>query len=187
MNPLPLFLAEAGQHGDLIIGNVALQICVAIGLLIFAAFILFLELIVVSGGLLALFSVAIAATGCYLSYEIGPGMFWINVIATPIAGIISIRLGLKRLRRSSFIPQAEIDDNAGYAHVTEKLGIDIHAVGTLSTNAYPSGRARFTNGEIDVTLRSGSGSKGDRIKVIEIDGPCVYVQKVQTEQASSDD
>ena len=187
MNPLPLYLAEVGQHSELLIGNLALQICVAIGLLVFAAFVLFLELIVVSGGLLALFSVAIAATGCYLSYEVGPAMFWLNIIATPIAGIIAIRLGLKRLRRSSFIPQAEIDEDAGYAHVTEKLGIDVDAIGTLSTNAFPSGRARFTNGEIDVALRSGSGSKGERIQVIEIDGPCVYVQKIQSEQASSDD
>ena len=187
MNILPLLLGEANVVPELIIGNVALQIAVAVSLLIFAAFILFLELIIVSGGLLALVSVAIAAVACYLSYEVGPLMFWLNICATPLAGFIAIKLGLRRMRKSSFIPKAEIDDDAGYAHVTNKLGIDVNSTGVLSTDAYPSGRAKFEGGEIDVAIRGGSGSKGDHIKVIEIDGPSVFVQKIQNQEPPSED
>ena len=180
---LTLLAAVASQGGtlpelvptELLVGNLALQLAVAVALLAVAAFLLFLELIIVSGGILGVLSISCAALGCYLSYEVGPTAFGINILATPLVAIFTIRLGLKRMQQSSMIPKSSIDDNAGYAHVAEELGISVGSIGILSTNAMPTGRAKFTGGEIDISLQSGAGSKGQEVIVIEIDGPSIFV------------
>ena len=161
---------------ELLVGNTSLQLAVAVALLAVAAFLLFLELIIISGGILGTLSLACAALGCYLSYEVSTTAFAINIFATPIVALWTIKLALKRIQQSPMIPKSSIDDDAGYAHVAEELGISVGSIGTLSTAAMPTGRAKFAGGEIDISLQSGAGDKGQRVKVIEIDGPQIFVQ-----------
>lgn len=182
MNILHYLLAEVSNNPELIIGHLSLQIAVSICLLIVAGAMLFFEMLIVSGGILALISIACAAAACYLAYEVGPIFFWAIVLLTPTVGFFIIRVGISKLMNSSMVPQAEITDNAGYGHVAKSLGVEVGSTGALSTDAMPTGRGKFSDGELDVILQSGAGSKGDKIKVIEIDGPSVFVIKIQTEE-----
>ncbi len=167
-------LAEAVQT-ELMIGNEFLQLAVAICLILVAAALLFAELIIVSGGLLGLLAACSAGVGCYLAYEIGPGAFYSALALTPIVGVITIRYGLKRLSQSNMVSQVSIDGDAGYESVAAERGVEVGSIGSLETDAMPTGRARFEKGEVDVILKSGAGSTGDKVKVIEIDGPSIYV------------
>lgn len=168
------WLAEVAT-AELLIGNQVLQLLVAIALILLAAGLLFLELIIVSGGLLGLLAAGAAFLGCYLAWEIGPSAFYSTLAATPIIAILTIRYGLQRLQQSSMVTQATIDSDAGYQQVATRLGIEPGSTGTLQTSAMPTGRARFKNGEVDVTVQHGAGRKGEKIKVIEIDGPTIWV------------
>lgn len=134
-----------------------------------------LEFFIVSGGLVALAAIASAIFAIWYAFAAGAAIGWGFVIATPILMLIVIRWGLGRLQKSRMVTQAEITEEAGYHHAADKAGAAIGATGTLVTDAYLTGRARFAKGEIDVQVRGPGLAKGARIVVQAIEGPIVFV------------
>ena len=54
-------------------------------------------------------------------------------------------------------------------------GATVGAVGTLVTDAFPTGRARFGDHEVDVQVRGAALRKGSALRVAAIDGPVILV------------
>ena len=83
--------------------------------------------------------------------------------------------GLRRLQQTKLVLQSEVDEDAGYRHRSDALGITIGSIGTLATSAMPTGRCRFEHGMIDVQVISGYGQAGQQVTVERIDGPTIFV------------
>lgn len=171
MTPLP-YLIQASETTSLVMFN---DVLLAIALLVLAGGLLLLEFLVVSYGLLAIAALGCAIAGIVLGFGSSPTVGWTLLAATPIMAALVTAWGLRRLMRSDLVPKAEITDNAGYRHATESLGIQVGARGMLITDALPTGRARFTGGEIDVQVEGGAANKGTAVQVLRIEGPTVFV------------
>ena len=148
----------------------------ALGLLVLAVALLVLELFVVSFGILLVASIASAAGAIHYAFVASDATGWSMAVAVPILAVVLGRWGLARIRRSRrLVPQSEITAEAGYHHHAERVGVHPGALGIMVTPARPSGRARFDGGECDVQVQSGSLGRGERVVVLRIDGPIVFV------------
>jgi membrane-bound ClpP family serine protease len=157
----------------------------AIVLIVVGIVLLLLEFLIVSYGLLAIGALGFAIAGIALGFSASPVVGWVLFTLTPIITAVVVMWGFKRLQRSPLVPKAEINDDAGYRHITEQLGITIGASGILVTDAMPTGRARFQNGEVDVQIIGPAAMKGDAIIVRRIEGPTVMVALHSTSTNSS--
>ena len=148
----------------------------ALGLLVLAITLLVLELFVVSFGILLVASIASAAGAIHYAFIAGDATGWAMAAAVPVLAMVLARWGLARIRRSRrLVTQSEITAEAGYHHHAEKVGVHPGATGVMVTPARPSGRARFGGGECDVQAQSGSLGRGEKVVVLRIDGPIVFV------------
>jgi membrane-bound ClpP family serine protease len=147
----------------------------AIFLIVVAVVLLLLEILVVSYGLLAISALGFAIAGISIGFSASPVVGWILLAVTPILTFAVVSWGFKRLQRSPLVPKMAITDDAGYRHQSERLGITAESRGILVTDAMPTGRARFDNGEIDVQIEGPAALKGSHIKVRRIEGPSIIV------------
>jgi membrane-bound ClpP family serine protease len=168
-------LASLAQEIPPAIPSSGSDIAIAVTLLAVALVLLLLEFLVVSYGLLAIAALGCAITGLVYGFSASPTVGWTLLALTPILTLLVVQWGLRRLMRSRLVPKAEITDDAGYRHVSELLGITVGAAGVLTTDAMPTGRARFPGGEIDVLMEGPAALKGAPVLVRRIEGPTVIV------------
>lgn len=168
--------AEIAEEGSLL-GPIFL----AILLFVLAAFFVLLEFFLISGGLLTAVAAVLMVIAIWMGFNIDPAMGWSMLILAPLIGGLIVRFGLRRLQRSSLVTQVNIDGDAGYHHLATSYGIEVGAVGELSTDAYPTGRCRFAGGEVDVVMRNGSGRRGQAVKVAKVEGASIHVSAVENE------
>lgn len=168
MSPLDLILTAA-------VDNTGTFLVLAVILLV-AAIVLFVsEILLVSFGILGVGAAICAVAAVGTAYQAGTGIGHCFVVITPIAAILMARWGIKRVGTSPMAVKAEIDGEAGYHHKADSAGAIVGADGVLVTDARPSGRARFTDGQVDVQVRGGALDKGTFVRVIAIDGPIIHV------------
>lgn len=149
---------------------------ITIGLLLAAIIFIILEFLIVSGGILGIAASGSAIAAISVGFSVHPAVGWSLLFLVPIIFYSSVRIGLRRLQHSSLVMQASIDSDAGYEHVASEHGVEVGSSGTLSTDAMPTGRCHFAGGEMDVSLESGSGQRGDPVIVTRIDGPEIWVR-----------
>jgi len=152
----------------------------AFALLVVAGALLILEFFVLSFGLLLLGALAAVAGAIYFAFQASPVAGWLFVVATPAIGFGLTRWGLARVQQSKLIPKSEVSAEAGYHHLADQLGVRPGSVGKMVTPAHPSGRARFSGGECDVQVVSGSLERAASVQVERIEGPVVYVTLVES-------
>ncbi len=154
----------------------------AVGLLILAVALLVLELFVVSFGILLVGSIASALGAIHYAFAAHDAAGWAMAAVVPILAVGLGRWGLARIRRSrTLVPKSEITAEAGYHHHAQAVGVHPGATGVMVTPARPSGRARFDGGECDVQVQSGSLGRGEKVTVLRIDGPIVFVAPAGSE------
>jgi len=179
-------LTEAANEATGIAGlGVVAQIALAATLLAAGAGLVALEFLLVSGGL-----IAAAALGCFvaaivIAFMAGEAAGYAFLLGAPLVALLAARVGLRWMGRSNMVVHAEVTADAGYRHVADAVGAVVGAEGTLVTPAFPTGRARFAGGEIDVLVRGATLASGARIVVIAIDGPTVVVGPVSPPPPSS--
>ena len=155
----------------------------AVALLGLGAVLLVLEFFLVSFGLLAAGAAASTVAALYLAFLAGEAVGWVLLVTVPLLGWRITRWGIGRIRRSHVVPKSEIRAEAGYHHVTERLGVGPGSAGVMVTPARPSGRARFAGGECDVQTRGRPLEISARVVVVAIDGPTVFVRPAGDEDA----
>ena len=133
------------------------------------------EIFTASMGLLALAAAGCAVSAIILAFDISTPIGWAFLIIVPLAITGLLRWGLARLQASRLVPKDTISAEVGIHHTTDALGITIGSSGELVTAAVPSGRARFANGEVDVTVIGAAGARGQRVTVLRIEGATVTV------------
>ena len=148
----------------------------SLGLLILAVALLVLEIFVVSFGILLVASIASAVAAIHYAFTASDAAGWAMTVAVPVLAVVLGRWGLVRIRTSRrLVPKSEITAEAGYHHHAEEVGVYPGAEGVMVTRARPSGRACFAGGECDVQAQSGSLGPGEKVVVLRIDGPIVFV------------
>jgi membrane-bound ClpP family serine protease len=148
---------------------------IAVVLLAAAALFLFLEFLFVSYGLLSIAALGCAIAGIIIGFGSSPVVGWALVAATPVLAAAVTTWGLHRLMNSDLVPKDAITEDAGYRHACSEMGITSGSRGILITDAMPTGRARFSGGEIDVLVEGPVASTGTPITVRRIEGPTVLV------------
>lgn len=148
---------------------------IAVVLLALAALFLFLEFLFVSYGLLGITALGCAIAGIVIGFDSSPAVGWALVIATPVIAAVVVTWGLQRLQNSNLVSKAAITEDAGYRHACTEMGITSGSRGILITDAMPTGRARFSGGEIDVLVEGPVASTGTPITVRRIEGATVLV------------
>ncbi|MBA3685027.1 MAG: NfeD family protein [Planctomycetes bacterium] len=148
---------------------------IAFALLLAGAGLLALEFLLVSGGMLGVGAAACLLGSIVVAFAAGQVAGWAFLVGVPIVCMLVVRWGLRWMQRSSMVVQAEISGDAGYHHRATAVGAVLGASGVLVTDAFPTGRARFADGEIDVTVRGAVLRAGDAVVVRAIEGPNVFV------------
>ena len=159
---------------------------IAVALLAVAALCLFLEFLFVSYGLLGITALGCAIAGIIIGFGSSPVVGWALVAATPVLAAVVVTWGLHRLMNSGLVPKDAITEDAGYRHACSEMGITSGSRGILITDAMPTGRARFSGGEIDVLVEGPVASTGTSITVRRIEGPTVLVVADATVPSSSE-
>ncbi len=148
----------------------------SVGLLILAVALLILELFVVSFGMLLIASIASTVAAIHYAFAATAVAGWTMAVIVPVVAVALVRWGLAGIRESRrMVTKSEITSDAGYRHHAQEVGVHPGAEGVMVTRAQPSGRARFAGGECDVQVQSGSLGRGEKIVVLRIDGPIVFV------------
>ena len=148
----------------------------SLGLLGTAAVLVVLEIFVVSFGLLLVAAIACAVGSIVYAFAAHDAAGWASVVLIPIGALFAARWGLVRIRSSrSAVPRSEVDADAGYRHVAERLVVGPGARGVLVTPARPTGRARFAGGECDVQVHGPVLEAGAEVVIERIDGPMIFV------------
>lgn len=151
-------------------------LALSFGLLILAIALLILEIFVVSFGILLVASIASAVAAIHYAFAAAEVAGWAMAAATPVLAVVLGRWGLARIRKSRrLVSKSEITAEAGYHHYAEHVGVHPGAEGLMVTRARPSGRARFAGGECDVQVKNSSLGRGEKVVVLHIDGPIVFV------------
>ncbi|MCY4607563.1 MAG: NfeD family protein [bacterium] len=151
-------------------------LALSLGLLVLAIALLVLEIFVVSFGVLLVASIASAVAAIHYAFAAANVVGWAMTVAVPVLAVVLGRWGLARIRTSRrLVPKSEITAEAGYHHHAEQVGVHPGAEGVMVTRARPSGRARFAGGECDVQVQSGILGRGEKVVVLHIDGPIVFV------------
>jgi membrane-bound ClpP family serine protease len=172
MSSLPALSEVVTTSGTLAVNDALL----AVALLGIAGVLLLLEFLLVSYGLLAIAAFGCALSGIIIGFGSSPVVGWTLLATAPIMAILVTLWGLKRLAKSDLVPKAAVTDDAGYRHATAAVGLTPGARGTLVTDAIPTGRARFPNGDLDVVIEGSAADKGTVVVVIRIEGPHIFVR-----------
>ena len=165
-----------------IIAGVSVAWVYSIGFLLLGFTLLLLEIFVIPGfnvfGLLGLLAVS---TGVYIAYlKLG------LLEAVLVAAIgISITIGLlRKVVKSRSWLSLVLSNSAsrveGFDSARKDLGSLLGFVGEAVTPLRPAGRVRFCEEFVDVVSEGGFVARGDRVKVIKVNGHKVVVQSLAT-------
>jgi membrane-bound ClpP family serine protease len=155
------------------------SLALAVFLLLLAVAMAVAEVFVASMGVLALGALTCGALAIVTAFGISTGAGWAFLVLVPVVGLLVAAWGFRRLQGSHLVPKAAITADAGYHQAMDRIGLAIGAIGVLVTDAVPTGRARFTgtrgSDELDVTISGSAGRKGDRVRLLRIEGPAITV------------
>lgn len=184
MSPgLLLAVAEAAGAAEAVAPvpmSVHSAIAWAIALLLLSGALAIVEFLVVSWGMLLVGAAISAIAAIALAFHAHAVAGWIFVIVAPAMFAVIIRVGFRLMRRNAAaVLPTEITADAGIRSLAEQAGVAVGAVGELATNAFPTGRARFAGPRgpvtLDVQVQGRVLSRGERVVVLAIDGPAIFV------------
>ncbi len=141
--------------------------------------VLLAEVMLPSGGLLAIISVGCLGYSLYMvfsSISVFAGMVFVlaDMVILPVVMIT----GLKMLARSPFALKSELSSKSGYASYDEKNAEYLGKEGEALTDLRPAGTARIDGKRVDVVTRGDYIEIGSAIKVSAVEGGRIIVRKV---------
>jgi membrane-bound serine protease (ClpP class) len=151
-------------------------VLLAIGLLIAAVALCFLEILVISFGLMTALALACAVGSCWAAYSSeSPDAVWLfvflNLAGMTAAFLVSFRFFSARLALS----KTQVEEG-GY-QTTADLGSLVGKTGVAFTTLRPGGTALIDGQKVDVVASGGFIEKDARIKVLSVEGIKVVVER----------
>lgn len=176
---IPSWLAQVAAPAAEAAADPTRALLIACALLALGVALFAIEFVVVSGGILGIGALAAAIASVTYAFTSSQLAGWVFILLVPVLAAVITSAGLRWMARSRLVVHSEITEDAGYHHVLTRSGIGPGSAGTLVTDAYPSGRARF-NGtagahEVDIQLRGGASAEAGAAVVIKhIEGAVVF-------------
>lgn len=141
--------------------------------------VLLAEVMLPSGGLLAIVSLACLGYSLYLVFtaiSVFAGMIFVlaDIVILPVVLIV----GLKMLAYSPLALKSELSSKSGYASYDEKTADYTGKQGEALTDLRPSGTARIDGKRVDVVTRGDYIEHGSPIKVSAVEGGRIVVRKI---------
>lgn len=156
----------------------------SLGLMAGAVLILVAEMFLVSFGVLALVALGLAVASVVFAFHAHPLAGWIMLVVAPVAAWYVVAWCMRRIHIGGLVAREVVTAEAGCHHQASPAGALVGAEGVLTTDALPSGRARFAHGEVDVQVRGAGLARGARVRVVEVSGAVVAVVAVETPAAT---
>jgi membrane-bound ClpP family serine protease len=155
-----------------------LLILASLGLALVAAMAAAAEVLFVSFGVLGAVALGCALGAILIAFQAHPLAGWALLLIAPMGIWYAIAWALRRLRSGVGAVTAELTSAGGYAQEAARLEVGPGALGEMVTDAMPTGRARFPRGELDVAAEGGALRRGDRVRVLAVEGPRVVVVRL---------
>ncbi|MBN1765844.1 MAG: hypothetical protein JW860_11340 [Sedimentisphaerales bacterium] len=157
----------------------------AIVLLIVGAFLIIMEFLIPSGGILGFMAAAAIAGAVYLGFKSSEMLGFGLLLATFILLPIVIVVGLKILpntpigKEMSLKPSVEEENDRGKNGVNdENFSELVGRTGTAVSALRPSGIAEIEGQRYSVVSEGGLVDKGVKIKVVGIEGNSIIVEEI---------
>lgn len=140
--------------------------------------VLLAEVVLPSGGLLAIIAVGCLGYSLYLVFtavSVFSGMIFVlaDIVLVPVVLVA----GLKLLARSPFALKSDLSSKSGYTSYDEKTSEYLGRQGTAVTDLRPSGTALIDGRRVDVVTRGDYIEKGSAVKVTAVEGSRIVVRK----------
>ena len=138
---------------------------------------LFLEVFIPSGGVLAVVAVGILALAIYGLFHNGEAT--LGVVAIVVSVGFSTLMFVVMLKRIRF---TEVQDAATYTSADRSLPLLTGKSGTAESPLRPAGVARIDGQRIDVVALSGFIEKDRHVRVVETSGNRVVVRELSEDE-----
>ncbi len=150
---------------------------------ILAAGIIIAEVIIPSGGLLAIAAIGLIGYSLYLVYtgvslSAGYIMTGLDAVLLPVV----VLLGLKLLARSPAALRTELSSSAGVTSQSAELETYLGKTGRALTDLRPAGMARIADKRLDVVSRGEYIDKDTEVIVTAVTGNQVMVKKMTADR-----
>lgn len=151
------------------------MIILAIGLLVAAMLLCFLEIIVTSFGAMTALAVCCAIGSCWAAFRQDSTSGWVfialNIVGMVTAFLISLRFFSKRLA----LPKSQTEEG-GYVPVADLSNL-VGKIGVAFTPLRPGGTAVIEDRKIDVVASGGFIEPNTRVRVLFVEGVKVVVER----------
>ena len=152
----------------------------SIGFLMLGFMLLLIEVFAIPGlnifGLLGLLAVAAGIYAAYLKIGLIEAMV-VAIVGVSIT-LILLRSVLKSRRWRSLILSNSASKNEGFDSSRKDYSSFLGLIGEAVTPLHPTGRVRFYEELVDVVSEGGFIGKGERVKVITVNGHRIVVQSL---------
>lgn len=156
------------------------SLVVPIILQLVGVFVLIVEIIIPSGGILGIITVALMGYSLYLVFtDISMFAGMVFVVADIIMFPVILFVGIKLLAKSPATLKTSLSKTDGYSSQPEELSEFMGLSGTAVTDLRPAGTGFINNKRVDVVSRGEYIDKGSEILVSEVEGNRVVVRKVE--------
>jgi len=155
------------------------SLVVPIVLQLIGVFVLIVEIIIPSGGILGIITVGLMGYSLYLVFttiSVFAGMVF--VIADIIMFPVVLFTGIKLLAKSPATLKTSLSKTDGYSSQSDELDEFMGHTGTAITDLRPAGTAMINNRRVDVVSRGEYIDKGMEVVVLEVEGNRVVVKQV---------
>jgi len=144
--------------------------------------VLIAEIIIPSGGILAIITVSLIGYSLYLVFTtISTFAGMVFVIADIIMFPIVLFAGIKLLAKSPATLKTSLSKANGFSSQSEELIEFLGHTGMAVTDLRPAGTAVINNRRVNVVSRGEYLDKGTEIVVLEVEGNRVVVKQVEKE------
>lgn len=156
------------------------SLVVPIILQLVGVFVLIVEIIIPSGGILGIITVGLMGYSLYLVFtDISMFAGMVFVVADIIMFPVILFVGIKLLAKSPATLKTSLSKTDGYSSQPEELSEFMGLSGTAVTDLRPAGTGFINNKRVDVVSRGEYIDKGSEILVSEVEGNRVVVRKVE--------
>jgi membrane-bound serine protease (ClpP class) len=152
-----------------------LLLTLAIGLLVAAMALCFLEILVVSFGAMTAAALACAGGSCWAAFALGPNTGWSFVVLNAVGMIASFVVSFRLFSNRLALRQSQVEDG-GYQPVADLSGLAGKS-GMAFTTLRPGGTALIDGRKVDVVAAGGMIEQHARIKVLTVEGTKVVVER----------
>ena len=175
MSPLVLRAEAAAETAEDAPGGEGTAIAIAIGLLLLAAGLFFLEVLLPSFGVITVLGMVSAAGAVVIAFGVGSTIGFAFLGGTIVLVPIVVVLAMKVLRRTPLVlaPEAAAERAAEGAP-----GLSVGTRGVALTSLRPSGMAAFDGKKTSVVTAGDLVDKDTTVEVVRVEGTRTVVRPV---------